>query len=145
MRFLAILDFICYQVIVTVAPLPFHSFQSSTLKSHKYNHIPLERLYLVLGQKFNRKLTTVRMGFDIFFLFSTIMVTLITKQPFYIREAVLNTRFSEFFKLYDVTVDGREIEKIYKSYLDSSSALIPNAEITLTKLRKMDKRMICCL
>lgn len=57
------------------------------------------------------------------------------------KEIVLNTRFSEFFKLYDINVDGREIEKIYRSYLDDSSALIPNAEYTLTELKKKGKRI----
>jgi 2-haloacid dehalogenase len=57
------------------------------------------------------------------------------------KEIVLNTRFSEFFKLYNVNVDGREIEKFFRSCLDNSSALIPNAEITLTKLKKMGKKI----
>lgn len=57
------------------------------------------------------------------------------------KEIVLNTRFSEFFKLYDINVDGREIEKMYRFYLDNSSTLIPNAEYTLTELKKRGKRI----
>ncbi|MFT8351055.1 YjjG family noncanonical pyrimidine nucleotidase [Clostridium saccharoperbutylacetonicum] len=57
------------------------------------------------------------------------------------KEIVLNTRFSEFFKLYDIQVDGEEIEKKYRFYLDNSSALIPNAEDTLIKLRAMGKKI----
>jgi len=57
------------------------------------------------------------------------------------KEIVLNTRFSEFFKLYDIQVDGEEIEKKYRFYLDSSSALIPNAEDTLIKLKSIGKKI----
>lgn len=57
------------------------------------------------------------------------------------KEKVLNTRFSEFFKIYNINVDGRVIEKIYRSYLDNSSTLVPNAKYTLTELKKMGKRI----
>jgi 2-haloacid dehalogenase len=57
------------------------------------------------------------------------------------KEIVLNTRFSEFFKLYDIQINGKEIEKKYRFYLDNSSALIPNAESTLVKLKEMGKRI----
>lgn len=57
------------------------------------------------------------------------------------KEIVLNTRFSEFFKLYDIDADGREMEKTYRFYLDNSSALIPNAKYTLTELKKRGKRI----
>ncbi|WP_243156197.1 HAD-IA family hydrolase [Clostridium sp. C2-6-12] len=57
------------------------------------------------------------------------------------KETVLNTRFREFFKIYGIQVDGKEIEKKYRFYLDNSSALIPNAEYTLMKLKEMDKRI----
>ncbi len=57
------------------------------------------------------------------------------------REIVLNTRFSEFFKLYDLQIDGRKTEKLFRTYLDNSSALMPNVEITLTKLKKMEKKI----
>ncbi|MFZ5351812.1 MAG: YjjG family noncanonical pyrimidine nucleotidase [Bacillota bacterium] len=57
------------------------------------------------------------------------------------KEVVLNTRFSEFFKLYGIQVDGRDIEKKYRFYLDNSSSLIPNAEYTLTTLKIMGKKI----
>lgn len=57
------------------------------------------------------------------------------------KETVLNTRFTEFFKLNSIQVDGTEIEKRYRFYLDNSSALIPNAEYTLVKLKTMGKRI----
>lgn len=57
------------------------------------------------------------------------------------KEIVLNTRFSEFFKFYNIQVDGEEIEKKYRFHLDNSSALIPNAEYTLIKLKTMGKKI----
>lgn len=57
------------------------------------------------------------------------------------KEIVLNTRFSEFFKLYGMNVDGRKMEKLYRFHLDNSSALIPNAKFTLTELKKKGKRI----
>lgn len=57
------------------------------------------------------------------------------------KESVLNTRFNEFFKFYGIQVDGKEIEKKYRYYLDNSSALTPNAEYTLIKLKTMGKKI----
>ncbi|AOT69422.1 YjjG family noncanonical pyrimidine nucleotidase [Geosporobacter ferrireducens] len=57
------------------------------------------------------------------------------------KDVVLNTRFSEFFELYGIQVDGSDIEKKYRFYLDNSSSLISNAEYTLTKLKMMGKRI----
>lgn len=57
------------------------------------------------------------------------------------KEVVLNMRFSEFFKLYGIQVDGRDLEKKYRFHLDNSSSLIPNAEYTLTELKMMGKRI----
>nr|WP_315022038.1 HAD family hydrolase [uncultured Aminipila sp.] len=57
------------------------------------------------------------------------------------KDAVLNTRFHEFFQLYGITVDGRAWEDQYRFYLDNSSQLIPHAEYTLTELRKMEKKI----
>lgn len=57
------------------------------------------------------------------------------------KETVLNTRFSEFFKLYGIHVEGRDMEKRYRFYLNNSSSLIPNAKYTLTELKIMGKRI----
>lgn len=57
------------------------------------------------------------------------------------KEIIFNTRFNELMKLYDIQVDGKEIERKYRFYLDNSSALIPNAESTLIKLKAMGKRI----
>jgi len=50
---------------------------------------PLESLCMVLSQKRKWSLTKVRLGFDIFFLVSTLLLTLITKETLYIREGTL--------------------------------------------------------
>jgi 2-haloacid dehalogenase len=69
------------------------------------------------------------------FLWSTLEQGKISKK------IVLNTRFSELFKLYDMNVDGKEIEILFRSHLDDCSTLIPNAESTLLKLKKMGKEI----
>jgi uncharacterized membrane protein YczE len=50
---------------------------------------PLESLCMVLGQKLEKNLTTIRMRFDIFFLFSTLIITLISRNTLYIREGTI--------------------------------------------------------
>lgn len=57
------------------------------------------------------------------------------------RDIVLNTQFSDFFRLYDIYVDGIETEQLFRFYLDESSALVPNSEITLRKLKTLGKRI----
>ena len=57
------------------------------------------------------------------------------------KEIVLNTRFSQFFKLYDIQVNGEEIERKHRFHLDNSSALTSNAEDTLIKLKAMGKKI----
>jgi 2-haloacid dehalogenase len=57
------------------------------------------------------------------------------------KDIIFNTRFNELMRLYDIQGDGKEIEKKYRFYLDNSSALIPNAEYTLIKLKTMGKKI----
>lgn len=57
------------------------------------------------------------------------------------KDIVLNTRFSEFFKLYNIAVDGEKIEKQFRQYLNESSDLIPNAKNTLIELKRMGKKL----
>ena len=47
------------------------------------------------------------------------------------KDVVLNTRFSEFFKLYNIQVDGERVEKQYRQYLTEDVDLVPNAKSTL--------------
>lgn len=57
------------------------------------------------------------------------------------RDIVLNTRFSEFFKLYNIAVDGEKVEKQFRQYLNESSDFVPNAESTLIELKRMGKKL----
>ena len=50
---------------------------------------PLESLCIVLSQKFEYSLSIVRMRFDIFFLVSTLILTLLTNHNLYIREGTM--------------------------------------------------------
>ncbi len=57
------------------------------------------------------------------------------------KDIVLNTRFSEFFKLYNIDVNGAEVEKQFRQYLNESSDLIPNAKNTLLELKRRGKKL----
>ena len=57
------------------------------------------------------------------------------------KDIVLNTRFSEFFKLYNLTVDGEKVEKQFRKYLNESSDLVPNAKSTLIELKRRGKKL----
>ncbi|MEL7648125.1 MAG: hypothetical protein AAGU76_08520 [Sedimentibacter sp.] len=50
---------------------------------------PLESLCVVLCQKLNKNLTTVRMRFDMLFLFSTLVISLISGNTIFIREGTV--------------------------------------------------------
>lgn len=50
---------------------------------------PLESLCMLFSQKHGKSLTTVRMKFDVFFLCSTLIITLISKNTLYIREGTI--------------------------------------------------------
>ncbi len=57
------------------------------------------------------------------------------------KDIVLYTRFSEFFKLYNIVVDGEKIEKQFRQHLNESSDFIPNAKDTLIELKRMGKKL----
>lgn len=57
------------------------------------------------------------------------------------RDELLNTRFSQFFRLYDIDISGEEAEGRYRSHLGNSSFLIPNAKETLIRLKEMGKQL----
>lgn len=57
------------------------------------------------------------------------------------KEIVLNTRFAEFFKQHGIKVDGAELEKQYRRYLNESADHIPHAEETLVDLKEKGKRL----
>ncbi|MDF2952731.1 MAG: rane spanning protein, partial [Anaerocolumna sp.] len=47
---------------------------------------PLEGLCIVISKKLEKQLSTVRLGFDLFFLISTLIITFLTRNNLYIRE-----------------------------------------------------------
>ncbi len=57
------------------------------------------------------------------------------------REKLLNTRFHEFFRLYDTEISGEEAEGRYREHLGNNSDLIPGAKGTLIKLKQMGKQL----
>ena len=57
------------------------------------------------------------------------------------KDIVLNTRFSEFFKLHNLDVDGEVVEMQFRQYLNESSDLIPNAKNTLLELKRRGKKL----
>jgi 2-haloacid dehalogenase len=57
------------------------------------------------------------------------------------REELLNTRFHEFFRLYDTEISGEEAEGRYREHLGNNSDLIPGAKGTLIKLKQMGKQL----
>lgn len=81
------------KVVLFILGLCLASISLGTILAMEIIQFPLESLSIVLGQRLELKLTTVRMRFDIFFLFSTIMITLITKQTLYIREGTIISFF----------------------------------------------------
>ncbi len=50
------------------------------------------------------------------------------------RDYVLNNRFSILFKKYNIDVDGKEIEKRYRHYLDLQHEYMDGAEETKSKI-----------
>lgn len=57
------------------------------------------------------------------------------------KEEVLNTRFSEFFRLYHIEANGIEAESRFRKHLGDSSDLIPNAKETLQQLKEQGKKL----
>ncbi|MGE5627204.1 MAG: YczE/YyaS/YitT family protein [Solirubrobacterales bacterium] len=54
---------------------------------------PLEGLCIILSEKLKYSLGKIRMSFDIFFLTSTLIITMVTKQPLFIREGTIISFF----------------------------------------------------
>ncbi|WP_077612215.1 YjjG family noncanonical pyrimidine nucleotidase [Clostridium sp. Marseille-P2415] len=57
------------------------------------------------------------------------------------RDVLLNTRFGEFFRLYQIEASGTEAEARFRRLLGDSSDLIPNVKETLLQLKKMGKQL----
>lgn len=57
------------------------------------------------------------------------------------KDEVCYTRFHNFFQLYGMQEDGKFWEHRYRSYLDTSSGLMPGAEATLREMKKMGRKI----
>lgn len=57
------------------------------------------------------------------------------------KDEVLTKRFEEFFSLFNILVNPREVENVFRSYLDSNCQLIEGATKLLQELKKSGKRI----
>ena len=58
------------------------------------------------------------------------------------RDEILGLRFEDFFGSFGITVDGREVDRLYRETRDTSSDLIEGAEEILTYLKEKYKLYI---
>lgn len=57
------------------------------------------------------------------------------------KDTIRSTRFFEFFRLYDLDIDGLEAEERYQTNLSNSADIIPHAKETLEQLKKAGKQL----
>jgi len=81
------------RVLLFILGLSLASVSLGAILAMEILKFPLESLCIVLGERLESKLTTVRMGFDIFFMLSTLIITLMTKHTLYIREGTIISFF----------------------------------------------------
>lgn len=81
------------RVLTFILGLLLASISLGAILSMEIIRFPLESLCIVLSQKLNCSLTKVRMRFDIFFLVSTLIFTIITNRTLYIREGTVISFF----------------------------------------------------
>ncbi|AVP55258.1 membrane protein [Clostridium tetani] len=81
------------RVLIFVLGLSLASLSLGAILAMEIIQLPLESLCIVLFQKLECKLTTIRMRFDIFFAISTLILTLITSHSLYIREGTIISFF----------------------------------------------------
>lgn len=73
------------RVLTFMIGLSLASLSLGAILAMEIIQLPLESLCIVLGQKLRYNLTTIRMRFDIFFMLSTLILTLMTNLNLYIR------------------------------------------------------------
>ena len=81
------------RILFFIAGLFLASLSLGAILAIGFIRFPLESLCIEMSQKHNYSLTKVRMGFDLFFLVSTLIFTFITNQPLYIREGTIISFF----------------------------------------------------
>lgn len=78
-----------FRVFTFILGLSLASISLGGILAMEIIQFPLESLCLTLGQKLGYSLTVIRMRFDIFFMITTIILTLITNHTLYIREGTI--------------------------------------------------------
>ncbi len=81
------------RVLTFMLGLSLASLSLGAILAMEIIQFPLESLCIALGQKLGYSLTTIRMRFDIFFMLSTLILTLMTKHNLYIREGTIISFF----------------------------------------------------
>lgn len=77
------------KVLVFLLGLCLSSVSLGIIMAIEIIKFPLESLCVELCQKLNTNLTVVRMRFDLLFLLSTLIITLVSKNALYIREGTV--------------------------------------------------------
>lgn len=78
-----------FRLVTFILGLSLASISLGGILAMEIIQFPLESLCLVLGKKLGHSLTVTRMRFDIFFMITTIILTLITNHTLYIREGTI--------------------------------------------------------
>lgn len=78
-----------FRLVTFILGLSLASISLGGILAMEIIQFPLESLCLVLGKKLGHSLTVIRMRFDIFFMITTIILTLITNHTLYIREGTI--------------------------------------------------------
>lgn len=81
------------RVLTFILGLFLASISLGAILAMEIIRFPLESLCIVISQKLKCSLTKIRMGFDIFFLLSTLILTLIANRTLYIREGTVISFF----------------------------------------------------
>jgi Predicted membrane protein len=78
-----------FRLVTFILGLSLASISLGGILAMEIIQFPLESLCLVLGKKLGHSLTVTRMRFDICFMITTIILTLITNHTLYIREGTI--------------------------------------------------------
>lgn len=82
-----------FRVLTFILGLFLASLSLGAILAMEIIRFPLESLCIELGKKLECNLTTIRMRFDIFFMISTLILTIGTNSTLYIREGTIVSFF----------------------------------------------------
>lgn len=77
------------KIITFIMGLCLASISLGVILAIEIIKFPLEGLCIVISKKLEKQLSTVRLGFDLFFLISTLIITFLTRNNLYIREGTI--------------------------------------------------------